>query len=315
MFFSSPAANLQHSQTMHGWHEDVGCWQLLMWLQLWSHKQSKRSVSSPKSVPMMRRRLQAKFWQLILSKILNIIAGLPMAKNWMTQGWKNTQEGPHPALEIATFLDPRFKALVSFLDKCSRAAIQAKVMELTKAPCPCENDVPVPMEEKQKKRLVVIVLVMEEEVDAAEARNHVDIACEHDLKCCLMQCAWKCLMQPTRFSMIFWMVERSQGSPLSPIQTFSTKVICSIWKGLHRQADLNPEMVEKLLHVSENLTVAEVWVGFWQSWCWMPKSRCEIIELVLIIRSEQFGQMRIVVWQFTQWGFLHKPVTNYINSL
>jgi len=72
------------------------------------------------------------------------------------RGRKNRQEGIHPALQIATFLDPRFKTLVSIPGEESRTAIQERVLELMKESETknCENTAvaPAPTEVEEEEK-------------------------------------------------------------------------------------------------------------------------------------------------------------------
>lgn len=59
-------------------------------------------------------------------------SGVPMFQDTVERGARDRQIGVHPALLIATFLDPRCKSLFSVPDEESKTAIRSRVLQLMK---------------------------------------------------------------------------------------------------------------------------------------------------------------------------------------
>lgn len=113
---------------------------------------------------------------------------------------RNRQMGIHPALLLATFLDPRFKSLFTIPDEQSQTDIHARVLELmkmseTERRDSAANVTETPMdEEKQNDEENAddeddLFAAIEQEVDAAEAdlqqvggNDIIANACSDELK-------------------------------------------------------------------------------------------------------------------------------------
>ena len=204
------------------------------------------------------------------------------------RGRKNRQEGIHPALQIATFLDPRFKTLVSIPDEESRTAIQKRVLVLMKESETkhCENTAvaPAPMEVEEEAKEEDgdddddddFFAGLEEEVAAAEAGNQdiglesVDIACEDEMKRYLNAKSLKHFDAPDKKgNKVFndplkWWRDHEALYPVLarlakiylPVQASSapSERVFSVASRVisSTQAGLDPAMAGKLLCVSEN---------------------------------------------------------------
>ena len=210
-------------------------------------------------------------------------SNLELFSGTVQHGRANRQFGIHPALMIASFLDPRFKSLPSTPD-ATREAIHARVLEIMKQLETEHRDSagtannPMDVEEDGKESENEddgLFADLQNEVVAAEAGDQeaglesVDSVCADEMKHYLAEKSLKISFKDSQGKRIFsdplkwWKEHQSlypimaslariylavQGTsaPSERIFSMASRVISD------KRARLNPELAGKLLFVSEN---------------------------------------------------------------